>query len=208
MTLCPLYRAQPRPLHVTLGIFLFLLLQSPAQAQVNGEPIGLFETAVAGTPTGVGVVEMFVNPGFSGPGYANIVVDLDSDGLEPSTDDWWVQNFPVVVDTNNIGDVGFPFDLLGLTPAGSFDVYGSFTSSPVGSPSLGSMVLAPALSLDLDDVGNLQDASDIGGHGRPGLGIAGARSAFVFVAAKSSLLAVETASAVASASSVQNPAPA
>jgi hypothetical protein len=112
-------------------------------------------------------VEVFLAPEFAG-GYANVVIDLDRDGLEPDADpaqggDWWVQNFPIVISGGSpTGAVAMTFTLGSIVPSGNYDVYASFTATPVASPSVATMVLTPQVPFGAHDIGTLQSGTSNG----------------------------------------------
>lgn len=138
----------------------------PTERLDNGQAMALISTVVSEAQTGRGLAEFFLKPPFSEGGYLNAVIDLDRDGLEESIDsahggDWWIVNFPVF--WNAAGSqirVSLPLDLKGLNPVGhDYNVYSSYTASPVPVLSLDSMLLTPGLPFVSRSFQHLQGVS-------------------------------------------------
>lgn len=132
----------------TLAIIAFV-------STLFADPVtGLGRTAIAGVPQDVGFVNVQLVPAFPGTvGYLNVVAH----GITSS--DWLVQNDAIPMNPGEFGQFGAhlstTFNLTGFSPAGSYDVYASFTSSPMPSPNPGLMQLNSHVPFTIYDIGDL-----------------------------------------------------
>jgi hypothetical protein len=121
----------------------------------------LGETAISASPTGVGFVDLAINPSASsGVRFVNVVCDLDGD--TPTSSDWLVQNFPMPLAPDAFGGKGggtfsYSFGLASQPSGGSFTVFSSFTAAPIVTPNTSTMTKTSGVPFALNDIDNLRD---------------------------------------------------